>query len=82
MSPRAKLRITGALFWAALLSLIVLGTRLHADEGRGHERDRDRDDERNECLVPEANTYTAAIVLGVGLIGFALWKQHQRRNGR
>lgn len=79
MSPRAKLRITGALFWAALLSLIVLGTRLHADEGREHERDRD--DERNECLVPEARTGVPAMVLGAGLIGYGLWRNY-RRNGR
>lgn len=71
-------------FWslcaALLLGAVIFAASVRADEGREHERDRD--DERNECLVPEANTYSAAIVLGVGLIGFALWKQCQRRNGR
>lgn len=74
MNPKTKLNITGALFWAVLLGLIFAGSRCHADD-----REHERDDIPCESNVPEASTYTAAIVLGVGLVGFALWKQYRAR---
>lgn len=81
MNARRKSKIVWWLALFAMLGVIVGATRALADEGRERDSDRDRDDERNECLVPEASTGHALIVIGAACVAVGAWS-HYRRNRR
>lgn len=70
---------TIALLCAASLSANTYDAGDEHDDGRDHSHDHD--DRFDLPVVPEASTYTAVIVIGFALIGFAMWKHYQNRNG-
>lgn len=78
MKPNMKLKLTTALFWAVLLGAIVITHRVVADDGIGRGRERERDEYCQPVPLPEANGWFVTIILGVGLVGFAAWKNYRR----